>query len=331
MVFAKQTYGEIVLIIKNEENVLGFGDNKMFLQKIAPDFLGKVNCIYIDPPYAKNSDFLFKDGRIAYSDKITGTNFIEGLKERLLLSKPLLKEDGLVWIHMDWTICHYVKIMLDEIFGNDCFINEVIVKRTQKNDSGTTKRINVGHDVIYVYGASKNSRIKPVFKEIPEKEPYWHAFDAKGPGGAKSFGGTIISPPEGNHWRWSQERIDREWANGTLRLNPKTGQPQYLVEAKKMQKLDTLWTDIQAYSFKTGYPTEKSQDLLKRIITASTEPGDYVMDFYAGSGSTGEASMTLGRKYILCDRSPEALPIIKKRLGVDISEDIFSKINEVAG
>lgn len=290
--------------------MVGFMDNIAFLRHLVDTHADSVNCVFIDPPFAKQQDFRFADGTMAYSDRLSPDMFLSELALRLTLAEKLVAEDGLFWLYIDYTIGHYVKTMMDKTFRKLRFLNEVIVPRVRKN--GDINTLNNAHDVIYLYGTEK-SRLNPVYREDGRrtKTPYWHDFTAKGQGAAKIFDGVILTPPTGTHWRWSQEHIDQAMANGTLRI--RNGRPEYLVTPKK-ERVDTLWTDIPAYSFSTKYPTEKSEKLLARIIESSTKTGDTVLDFYAGSGTTGAVALKMGRKFLLCDQSPASREVILRRL-----------------
>lgn len=320
----KKTEEEIILNIKSNfekidnnvknGNILFHGDNLKLLANLAfnsdfSSFKDKIKCIYIDPPFAKKMTFRNKHGEFAYEDQFEGQEFIETLRERLILSKYIINE-GFIFLHTDHTIGHYIKVIMDEIFGAKNFFNEIISSRVKKNDSNSN-RLNVDYDHIYVYKIG-NPKTNSLFTENKNKKPYWHSLDAKGQGGAKEFFGKMIEPPAGTHWRWSQERINTAIKNKELKLNTK-GKPVYLVKPKPI-KLGNNWTDICCYSFKTGYPTEKSFDFLSRIIQLSTKENDYVIDFYGGSGATAYTASKLGRNWITGDMGELSIKTMKQRL-----------------
>lgn len=318
----KKTEQEIIEKYKNKrinidndfENLLFEGDNLKLLSSIAfNDNLSHlkdiIKCIYIDPPFAKKTTFKDRNGTVAYEDNSIGSDFIEELRERFVLSKKIMN-NGFIFVHSDHTIGHYLKVIMDEVFGINNFMNEIVTGRVKKNDSNA-KKLNVDYDHVYVYKIG-NPTAKPLYIENKKKKPYWHSLDAKGQGKAKMFFGKEIEPPAGTHWRWSQERIDKEIKNGTLKLNSKS-KPVYLVTPKPV-KIGNNWTDICCYSFGTKYPTEKSVEFLSRVIEMSTEEDDMVIDFYGGSGSTAYTAMLKNRKYITADKGTLALEIMRKRL-----------------
>lgn len=296
------------------ENLIFKGDNFLLLSNLAfnPDlsFLKeKIRSIYIDPPFAKNTSFKDKYGNVAYEDYYLGSDFIENLRERFILCKHIMKE-GFIFVHSDYTIGHYIKIIMDEVFGQQNFFNEIVSARVKKNDSNANK-LNVDYDHIYVFKIG-NPKSNPLYTENKNTKSYWHSLDAKGQGTAKLFFGQLIEPPTGTHWRWSQDRIDQEIQKGTLKLNSK-GNPVYLVEPKPI-KLGNNWTDICCYSFSTKYPTEKSVEFLSRVINMSSNEGDYVLDFYGGSGSTAFTCELLNRNFITADIGDISINLMKNRL-----------------
>ena len=326
---------------KDWKNLLIWGDNKLVMSSlIKQGWAGKINLIYIDPPFFTGADFTIRTKigneqiekapsiieERAYKDTWSGgiASYLKYMYERLVLMRELLVENGSIYVHLDWHVGHYVKVLMDEIFGYENFRNEIVVKRVKKSDPNI-KRFNVATDIILFYSKTNDA----VFNFIPikklEKE-YWHALDAPGQGEPRVFFGKEISPPPGRHWMWDQEKINKAIKEGKLRLNPKTGKPEYLVSGGRTQYLDSNWTDIQAYSFNYGFNTEKNEDLLKRIILASSNPGDIVADFFCGSGTTLAVAEKLGRRWIGCDLSKFAIQVTRKRL-LDIhnSKDLMSE------
>ena len=336
---------------KDWKNILIWGDNKLAMLSLLkgdsenriPPMAGKINLIYIDPPFFTGADFSFKvkvgDEQItkepsileekAYRDLWRGglATYLAYMYERLVLMRELLAENGSIYVHLDWHVGHYVKVLMDEIFGYENFRNEVVIKRVKKSDPNI-KRFNVATDMILFY--SKTQEV--TFNFIPlrklEKE-YWHALDAPGQGEPRIFFGKEIPPPPGRHWMWDQEKINKAIEEGRLRLNPKTGKPEYLVSGGRVQYLDSNWTDIQSYSFTQDFDTEKNEELLKRIILVSSNPGDIIADFFCGSGTTLAVAEKLGRRWIGCDLSKFAIQVTRKRL-LDIhnSKDLQSEKGE---
>ena len=179
------------------ENSFTKKDNLLFLEELLKTHKEKIKCIYIDPPFTTKRKFNNKKGEFAYEDKMDDDNFLHFLEQRISIAYHLLSSDGFFFLHIDNKIGHYVKILLDQIFGKENFITD----------------------------------LNPLYKKS-DKKPYWHNLEASGQGEGKYFNGVFIEPSNGNHWRWSQERIDQEIKNGKLRINKK-GKPEYLVMPSK--------------------------------------------------------------------------------------------------
>ena len=327
------------------KNLLIWGDNKLVMSSLLKQgWAGKINLIYIDPPFFTGADFtvrtkvgeeeIEKEPSVieerAYKDTWSGgiASYLRYMYERLVLMRELLAENGSIYVHLDWHVGHYVKVMMDEIFGYENFRNEIVVTRVKKSDPNI-KRFNVATDIILFY--SKTSDV--IFNAIPFKKlerEYWHSLDAPGQGEPRIFFGKKISPPPGRHWMWDQNKIDEAIKEGRLRLNPNTGRPEYLIPRERKQFIDSDWTDIQAYSFSNNFDTEKSELLLKRVILASSKPGDIIADFFCGSGTTLAVAEKLGRRWIGADLSKYAIQVTRKRL-LDIhnSRDLHKDNNEL--
>jgi adenine-specific DNA-methyltransferase len=327
------------------KNKLIWGDNKLIMSSLLKDFAGKINLIYIDPPFATGADFKFnvqvgeaegfevlKEHSIIEEKAFRDTwgkgisSYIDMMYNRLTLMKELLSDNGAIYVHCDWHVGHYLKLILDEIFGYDNFRNEMHVKRIRKNvqEYDTVKRLNVANDTILFYSKSESHRvIQPRKDEI--KEERWHAFDAPGLRTGMDYPLFGKKPPVGRHWMWSKENAEEAIKEKELRPNKNTGRPEYLVDSSK-SVITTMWDDISAYSFSFGYNTEKSESLLKRIIEMSSKKGEIVADFFCGSGTTLSAAEKLGRRWIGCDISRYAVHITRKRmLEIENSKDIIEE------
>lgn len=311
-------------------NKLIFGDNLQVLKTLmnAPEVKGRVRLIYIDPPFATRQEFRGSQDQKAYQDKIAGAQFLEFLRKRLIFLRELLSVDGGIYVHLDYKKEHYVKLLLDEILGEQNLRNEIIVRRTQKNfiERDYIKSLNIAYDSILFYLPNSEGKIKPPYKETKKGET-WHAFDAPNWAGTRPnlwyelFGHL---PPQGSCWRWTPERAEKAIKEGKLRPNPTTGRPQYLVPARDRVLCTNLWDDVNAYSFSMDYPTEKNEKLLQRIIEMSSNPGDLVLDAFAGSGTTGAVAEKLGRRWIMIDCGKLAIYTMQKRL-LNLREGIGNK------
>ncbi len=314
-------------------NRLIWGDKKYVLPSLLDEFTGQVDLIYIDPPFATGSDFSYQvtvDGEQftkqasiieekAYRDTwgkgLDG--YLQWFYETVILLRELLSETGSLYVHLDYHVGHYVKAILDEVFGYDNFRNEIVVKRTRKNfiEKGKFKSLNVAYDSIYVYAKEKHT-MNPVYVKVAREER-WHSFDAPNwSGGRPNLVYELFGkmPPTGCCWRWTKEKAEQAIAEKRLRPNPKTGKPEYLIPASDQELVNNLWDDFNAYSFKFDYPTEKNEALLERIIKASSNEGGLVLDCFCGSGTTAAVAEKLGRRWITCDLGRFAINTTRKRL-----------------
>ncbi len=320
-------------------NKLIFGDNLQAMKTLLTmkeqgelvnaDGTPGVRLIYIDPPFATKQEFRGSQDQKAYQDKIVGAHFLEFLRKRLIFLKKLLADDGAIYLHLDWKKGHYMKTLMDEIFNERNFRNEIIVRRIRKNirERERVKTLNYGHDVIYFYAKSDAHLILPPTK-LADREGRWHAFDA--PGIRKGMDYPLFGhkPPTGRHWMLSKDRAEDMIREKTLRKNLKSGKPQYYIEPSREDIRDTIWADITASSFTTGYPTEKSEDLLRLIIEASSRPGDIVLDCFAGSGTTCAVAEKLNRHWIGIDCGKFAIYTIQKRM-LNLQHEVGRKIEKL--
>lgn len=345
-------------------NRLIYGDNLLVMQALLagdePSGLssmrGKIDLIYIDPPFDSKADYRTKiklpSGDIeqkpsvieqfAYADTWQdGTvSYLKMLYPRLALMKELLSERGSIYVHCDWHAGHYVKVLMDEIFGKENFVNEIIWQRTgAHNDAG---RFGIVHDTIFLYALGRyvfnpiyinhsDEHIATRFNLVDErtgKRFFAGPITAPGDGPARTFRGVIMKPPSGRHWSYSQENIDQLELDNLIYYS-KTGIPylkqymdDYIQQGKRVQ---TLWNDI--LPSKTGkeilgYATQKPEALLERIIKASSNENSIVADFFGGSGTTAAVAERLGRKWITSDLGKPACMVMRKRL-VDMEAKSF--------
>ena len=278
-------------------NMIVQGDNLQFLKTcfknvdplIKDKVKGKVKLIYIDPPFATKSDFGGKDGEYSYTDKVDRARFLEDLRERLIYLRELLADDGSIYLHLDPKMSHYVKIVMDEVFGKDKFINEIIWHYF----SGGAGINNYArkHDCILIFSKTDNYYFKQIkYKNYIDK--------------SKGYNPNIEYLKDevtGKEFRWSF--------------------------------MHDVWDDIGMISTngfeRTGYPTQKPEELLSRIIETSTEENDLIIDCFAGSGTTGSVAEKYKRRWIICDFGKHAVYTMQKRilriaesnkLGKDVSE-----------
>ena len=320
--------------IDAQPNRLIWGDNLLVMQALlAQVYEGQIDLIYIDPPFNTGENFNFPNEvtigdktfekempmseRLAYTDTWDRgiDSFLDMLYPRLQLMRRLLSSKGCIYLHCDANASHYIKIVMDEVFGMDNFRNEIVVRRIRKNVRERTRvpRLNVGFDSILFYSKSNEHLIEPPLKEDPRPER-WHSFDAAGIRTGMDYELFGHKPKQGDHWRWSKDRALKAIDEGTLRPNPNTGKPEYFIAESTHVLRDNFWDDITAYSFNYNYPTEKKEDMLQLIIEASSSQKDIVADFFCGSGTTAAVAEKLGRRWITTDLSKTAIQVTRARL-----------------
>lgn len=319
-------------------NLIVFGDNLQFLKTIYENkdpsikdkVKGKVKLIYIDPPFGTGDEYDGNKGQKGYSAKTKGAEFVEFLRRRLILAKELLSIDGSIFIRMDYHFAHYIKLILDEIFGKNNFQNEIIINRFKRQLKNLT-RLNHSTDCIFFYSKNDN----PFFNEIlrkrfnvftgEEQDPAWRGMSSPGlrnPPERVIFGKEML-PPKGRHWTFSQKRVEELIKEKRIQINERikytdikanyiVGLPEYLQTEEV--PVDSNWTDVKGYVFGSSYPTENPEELLKRIVECASSEGDLVMDFFAGSGSFASVSEKLNRKWIVCDIGKLSFYTIQQRL-----------------
>ena len=336
---------------KGAKNKLIHADNLSALKTLLDNYVGKIDLIYIDPPFATNGHFKISEDRantissgsgdaIAYSDTLIGADFLEFLRERLIFLRELLSERGSIYLHIDYKIGHYVKLIMDEVFGRETFRNDITrVKCNPKNFS--RKAYGNIKDLILFYSKSAtptwNNPSMPfseqdeerLFKKIDNGGRRYTTIPLHAPGetanGNTSKEWKGMKPPRGRHWR-TNPAILEEWDKQGLVEWSANGVPRkkIFLDERNGKKMQDIW------EFKDPqypqYPTEKNLDLLKFIIEASSNEGDLVLDCFAGSGTTLVAAQSLNRSWIGIDKSEPAIRVIQKRLG-DLPNSLFSKMD----
>jgi adenine-specific DNA-methyltransferase len=316
-------------------NRLYWGDNLQVMSHLMKEFRGKIKLIYIDPPFDSKVDYrkrirlrgkqLEGDTSVIeekqYTDIWANDLYLQFMYERLQLMRELLSEEGFIFIHLNDERVHYIKIILDEIFGNANYRNQIIVKRIKKSyvEQSGVFSFNEGCDYILLYSKSENPRLRPSLKYAP-KEERWHGFDAPNirPNLTYELFGQL--PPPGRCWLRGPKEAQKMIEAGDLRPNPNTGKPEYRIPATEYISRDNLWVDITASAFTTGYPTEKNETLLEEILNVASNPGDLVADFFCGSGTTMAVAQKLGRRWIGSDINLGAVHTTARRVSQIIKE-----------
>ena len=307
---------------KGWRNKLIWGDNKPVMSSLLEKFSGKIDLIYIDPPFATGADFKFKiqvgeeAEQIAKEHSVLeekayrdtwrkGLNsYLPMMYERLVLVRNLLAEDGSIYVHCDWHVGHYLKAMMDEIFGHKNFLQEIVWNYGSPSGGRVAgKKLVKSHDYILCYTKCYGEHIYNIVY-LPYSEKYirdWFKYADK------------------NGRRYRRRMRGRDDFGNVV------WEKQYLDESKGVPA-STVWGDIQqvyadprAYKAGTrseilGFDTQKPEALLKRVILSSSNPGDIVADFFCGSGTTLAVAEKLGRRWIGCDLSRYAIHLTRKRL-----------------
>lgn len=324
-----------------KQNILFFGDNFEILKKLLFEegYKGKIDLVYIDPPFATNTKFKMGEDRvstisssyndqIAYEDTLNGYRFLEFLRQRLILIRELLSDKGSIYLHIDYKIGHYVKIIMDEIFGIENFRNDITrIKCNPKN----FKRDAYGNikDMILFYSKGKNpifndprepyskEDIKRLFPKIDKNGRRYTTIPLHAPGETKD-GETGkewrgIKPPKGRHWRSKPEILEELDKQGLIEWS-ENGNPRKIIYAdeKGGKKKQDIW-DYKDTQYPI-YPTEKNLEMIRDIVLASSNSNSIVMDCFCGSGGTLKVATDLGRNWIGIDNSKKAIEVTKKRL-----------------
>ena len=311
-------------------------DNLLVLKNLLEDVsvCGQIRLIYIDPPYNTGTDFENRSQEFAYSDKFSTEEYLVFMRERLLIMRELLAEDGSIYVHLDSKMVFHVKLLMDDIFGSSCF-RGMITRKKCKSKNYTKKTYGNISDYILFYTKSENpvwnrpydswSSEKEV-KEYPFIEPEtgrrYKKVPIHAPGIRNGSTGSEwrgLLPPPGKHWQYTPDKLDEMDANNEIYWSS-TGNPRrkvYLDQSKGIPVQD-IWLDYldinNQNTLQTGYPTEKNLDMLKRIVEASSNPGDLVLDCFAGSGTTLVAAEQLNRDWIGVDIGDVAISTIRNRL-----------------
>jgi len=322
-------------------NRIILGENAAVLRSLMRDrtISKHVDLVYIDPPFATNATFRAGSKRVAtisaaradavaYHDRLLGEEFIEYLRERLVLLRELLSETGSIYVHIDYKIGHYVKVMMDEVFGQRNFRNDITrIKCNPKNFArkgyGNVKDMvlfyTMGREAVWnePRGRAPRANIEKLFSKIDKKGRRYTTTPLHAPGetrnGESGQEWKGMRPPAGRHWRYSRDVLDRLDAAGLIAWSSR-GVPRKIIFADEHgeQRLQDIWEfkDLQSPS----YPTEKNINLLRTIIQTSSAPGQLVLDAFCGSGTTLLAAEELGRRWIGIDNSPLAIELAAKRL-----------------
>lgn len=340
----KESYGDEV---NGWMNKIFWGDNLQVMSHMLKDFRNEINFIYIDPPFDSKADYKKSIGlkgktsttdinafeEKQYTDLWSADGYLQFMYERLLIMRELLSYNGVIALHCDWHKIHHLRCIMDEIFGSDNFINEIIWQKIRTAKSQSTSFGNV-HDTILIYSKSKSftynkqyyppdyEKLKKHYNKVDKEGRVYQpvSFTQDGQGEAREFGdrGTL-NPPPGKHWIWSQDRINEGLKNGLIEFS-ENGNPKkkMFLDNVKGTAIGDIWIDIYPLNSmskeRTDYPTQKPEKLLERLVETYTNSGDIVFDSFMGSGTTQAVSMKFGRKFIGSDINLGAIETTIRRL-----------------
>jgi adenine-specific DNA-methyltransferase len=317
-------------------NRLYAGDNLGILRSLCHDreVCGKVTLVYIDPPFATGSLFESRDAETAYHDRAMGAEFLEFLRERLILLHELLAPNGSIYVHLDGKMAFPVKVILDEVFGPANFRNWITRKKSNRKNSTTRQYGNISDYLLFCTRGDRHVFNRPYdewteewmkreypcveeetgrrFKKVPV-----HAPGVRNGETGKAWRGKL--PPPGKHWQFPPSVLDAMDARGEIYWSPtKNPRRKLYFDPSRGVAVQDIWLDFRDAHNQmvdvTGYPTEKNLAMLRRIVAASSNPGDLVLDCFAGSGTTLVAAEELGRRWIGVDSSVTAIEATLERL-----------------
>lgn len=338
----KESHGEPV---NGWQNKLYWGDNLQVMGHLLRKERGRVRLVYLDPPFDSKADYKrkieLKGQGISsdrsgfeekqYGDIWTNDEYLQFMYDRLVLARELLTDDGSIYLHVGPNVSHYLRIVLDEVFGRNNHVNEIIWRRAFGHSD--SDKCGIIHDAILLYGKGPQ-RVWNKVTHAPDKEYIETFFDCYDEVRKERYqrlslsaggltGGGYVYEYKGvrTNWRCPLSTLEKHDAQGRLHWPSKAGGVPRLKKYESEYEgapLQDLWTDISKIhnqsSEATGYPTQKPEALLERIIRASSDPGDLVFDCFMGSGTTQAVAMKLGRRFIGADINLGSIQTVTKRL-----------------
>ena len=332
------------------ENILIHGDNLLALKALEKNFSGKIKCVYIDPPY--NTGAAFEH----YDDNFEHSTWLSLMKPRLELLRKLLSNDGSIWISIDDDERDYLKVLCDEIFGRNNFLESIVWQRSYAPVS-LKKNISRSHEYILIYAKQKSDlklNLLPRTEEMnsryknPDNDPRgaWTSdnlsvgmYNASNDYPIVTPAGRIINPPAGACWRLTKERFEemkndnRIWFGENGDIVPRI--KRFLSEVKQGTLPMTIWPytevghtqdakrEVKALNPESVFATPKPEKLIERILTLATNPGDFVLDSFLGSGTTAAVALKMNRKFIGIEIGEHAYTHCKVRLDKIMAGDNY--------
>ncbi|MGL4767095.1 MAG: site-specific DNA-methyltransferase [Formosimonas sp.] len=333
----QQTYGDAVAA---QGNLIIQGDNLQALKALLPFYMGKVKCIFIDPPYNTQSAFEH------YDDKLEHAQWLSMMYPRLVLLRELLAEDGSIWVTLDDREAHYFKVLMDEVFGRSNFVANVVwqKKHTRSNDA---RWLSDNHDHVLVFAKQKENWKRNLLKRGSEETGYSNIDNdprgvwASGPCHVKTPNekdiypvttpsGRVLMPPAGTSWRFSKEKFDELIADNRIFFGKNGGNvPRYKRFRTDVQDglvPITVWlkeevghnqdakTEVKAFNSLDVFSTPKPERLLERVLQIATNENDLILDSFLGSGTTAAVAHKMNRRYIGIEMGAHAVTHCVPRL-----------------
>ena len=343
----KETYGKEV---EDWHNKIYWGDNLQVMSHLLKTYRGKITLVYIDPPYDSKADYkkriqlqgktvendhgVFEEKQ--YTDIWTNDEYLQFMYERLILMRELLADNGSIYVHCDWRMNAPLRFVLNEIFTEPNFVNEIIWKRKQ-SQAWSADQFGITNDTLLLYGKSPNRIFNPIYSKEDEhtKKYIKERFIFDDGDGRKYMKSPLINPlvrPNLQYefhgvqspktgWLYKKERMEEMYQNNELVMpdNPTARiYRKIYADTYPGQLVQNVWVDISIVNpmaeERVDYPTQKPEALLERIIKASSNPDDLIFDCFMGSGTTQAAAMKLGRRFIGADINLGAVDVTTKRL-----------------
>lgn len=310
------------LLIKSE--------NWQALNTILAKYKEHIQTIYIDPPFNKE-----QDADYLYNVKYKDSTWASLLENRLSLAKNIMKYSASIFVRCDYNGNWILRPIMNNIFDEDNFKNEITLKRISKQDP-KVKRFNTSTDTLYFYSKANNYIFELVYKNLKKaKEERWHSMDSQGNGQALYIFGNLLEPPKGRHWTYGQSNIKSMENEQKIRIvcrncgyihssgkwdecpkckTKNNVRVEYLLSPTEKKQIDSNWCDIPGYHSNWDFPTENSEILLNRVIESTSDEGNLVMDFFLGSGTTTAVAHKLGRKWIGIEMGDHFWTVVMPRM-----------------
>ena len=330
---------EIIGLFDNlDESLDGWlikSENYQALNTILPKFRGEIQAIYIDPPFNKE-----QDADYFYSVKYKDSTWITLLENRLSIAKGILKDTGSIFVRCDYNGNMHIRLLMDEIFGEDKYGNEIVVNRFKRQLKELT-RFNVATESLFYYTKTPKTLFNSIYRRRictfcgKEADPKWRPMSSPGlrfpP--ERTILGVKYLPPKGRHWTFTQDKVNQMEKEKRIRIKKDIsyvdiegdkikGLPEYLQTEET--PIDSNWTDLKGYAFGSTFPTQNAEELIERTLRVSANNRSIVMDFFLGSGTTTAVAQKIGMRWVGIEMgqhfNTEIMPRMKKVLAGDKSE-----------